>query len=350
MRAALVLLAVWCLLELSWAQRVSQLQWLARLRGRWRRPQAQWADGRARDCPLECDCPVRFPEAMYCHGRNLHHVPYVPSHVKYVYLQGNRITGVQDGVFDNATDLVWVVLSQNRLDSQKIGKKVFSGLKRLERLYLDHNQLTRVPPNLPRSLTDLRLGHNSISQVRAEAFEGMTELSTLQLHANSIEDAGGAFQGLSSLAVLDMRRNNLRKMPENLPERLHQLYLGSNKIESIPADFLSTRPKLQFLRLTGNMLTDKGIPSNVFNVSTLVELDLSHNQLERIPIFSRDLENLYLQANRIKEFTLSSFCRPGDMRHYSQLRVLRLDANRISARDVPAEAVYCLRLAASIDV
>ncbi|CAL8367750.1 unnamed protein product [Lota lota] len=349
MRAAVLLVAA-CLLDLSSAQRFSQLEWLAQLRSRWRRPQALWADGRDQDCPLECDCPAKFPAAMYCHGRNLHHVPYVPSHIKYVYLQRNEITGIQDGVFDNATNLVWLVLFQNRLNSDKIGKNVFGKLRHLERLYLDHNELSHVPSNLPKSITELRLGHNQISKIHAKTFEGMTELASLQLHANVIEDVGGAFKGLKSLAILDMRKNNLRKMPEILPGRLHQLYLGSNKIESIPADFLTMHPKLQFLRLSSNMLTDKGIPSNVFNVSTLVELDLSHNKLERIPMLSRNLEYLYLQANRVKEFSLSSFCSVVDMTNYSKLRVLRLDANKISARDIPTEAIYCLRLAASINV
>ncbi|XP_030225694.1 fibromodulin-like [Gadus morhua] len=349
MRAAGLLFMV-CLVDLNLAQGVNQLQWLAQLRGRWRQPQALWANGQDQDCPLECDCPAKYPAAMYCHGRNLHHVPYVPSHIKYVYLQRNHITGIQDGVFDNATNLVWLVLFQNRLNSDKIGKNVFGKLRHLERLYLDHNELSRVPSNLPKSIKELRLGNNQISKIQAESFEGMTELASLQLHANVIEDVGGAFKGLKSLAVLDMRKNNLREMPKSLPESLHQLYLGSNKIESVPADFLSMHPKLQFLRLSSNMLTDEGIPSNVFNVSTLVELDLSHNKLERIPMLSRDLEYLYLEANRIKEFSLSSFCSVVDMTNFSKLRVLRLDANKISARDIPTEAVYCLRLAASINV
>lgn len=301
MRAAVVFFIAAYLLDLGSAQRYSQWQWLAQLRSRRRQPQAQRADGQTeQDCPLECDCPPNFPGAMYCHGRKLHHAPYVPAHIKYVYLQRNEIAGIQDGVFDNATNLVWVVLFQNRLNSDKMGKNVFSKLRHLERLYLDHNELTRVPPNLPKSIKVLRLGQNQIAKIQAEAFEGMTKLTSLQLEGNLIEDTGRAFKGLKSLATLDMRKNHLRKMPENLPERLHQLYLDSNKIESIPADFLSMHPKLQFLRLSGNMLTDKGIPPNVFNVSTLVELDLSHNKLEKIPKFSRDLENLYLQANHIK--------------------------------------------------
>uniref|UniRef100_A0A672ZXD5 Fibromodulin n=1 Tax=Sphaeramia orbicularis TaxID=375764 RepID=A0A672ZXD5_9TELE len=330
---------------IAWISNLN-FQWLSHLRGRWRSG-GWWAEDM--DCPLECDCPSAYPTAMYCHNRNLQHVPYVPSHIKYVYLQRNQITGIQDGVFDNATSLIWVVLFHNQLSSDKIGKNVFSKLKNLDRLYLNHNELTRVPPNLPKSITDLRLGHNKISKISG-SFEGMTNLTNLQLHANFIEDVGGAFKGLKSLTMLDMRKNKLKKVPENLPARLQQLYLEFNNIEAVPAGFLSMCPKLQFVRLAHNKLTDKGLPANVFNISTLVELDLSHNKLERIPTVSRNLENLYLQANTIKEFSLGSFCSTVDMKTFSMLKMLRLDANQINAKDIPAEAAYCLRRVAFIDV
>ncbi|XP_056129144.1 fibromodulin [Lampris incognitus] len=344
------LLLVVGLVDLSFSQHFNQFQWLSHLRSRRRHPAEQWTGRESEDCPLECDCPSAFPTAMYCHSRNLQHIPYVPSHIKYVYLQRNQITGIQDGVFDNATNLMWVVLFHNQLSSDKIGKNIFSKLKNLERLYLDHNELTRVPANLPKSIRDLRLGHNKISKIQSNSFEGMTNLTNLHLHANVIEEVGGAFKGLKSLTTLNMRKNKLRKIPDNLPERLHQLYLEFNSIESIPADFLNMYPKLQFLRLANNKLTDKGIPANVFNVSKLVELDLSHNKLERIPVVSGSLENLYLQANHIKEFSLGSFCSVVDMTNYSKLRVLRLDANNITAKDVPPEMAYCLRHVAYMDV
>lgn len=292
-----VLLLIMGLVDLSIGQHYSQFQWLSHLRGRWRH--ASWRSEDV-DCPLECDCPSTYPTAMYCHSRNLQHVPYVPSHIKYVYLQRNQITGIQDGVFDNATNLVWVVLFHNQLNSDKISKNVFSKLKNLDRLFLDHNELTRVPPNLPKSVTDLRLGHNKISKILSSSFEGMANLTTLQLKANVIEDVGDVFKGLKSLTLLDMRKNRLRKIPDNLPERLQQLYLEFNDIESVPAGFFTMYPKLQFVRLAHNKLTDKGLPSNVFNISMLVELDLSFNKLEKIPVVSRNLENLYLHANKIK--------------------------------------------------
>ncbi|XP_041656398.1 fibromodulin [Cheilinus undulatus] len=342
-----VLLLIMGLVELGVSQQYSQFKWLSQLRGRRRHAGWQAEDV---DCPLECDCPSTYPTAMYCHGRNLQHVPYVPSHIKYAYLQRNQITSIQDGVFDNATNLVWVVLFHNKLSSDKIGKNVFSKLKNLDQLYLDHNELTRVPPNLPKSITALRLGHNKISKINSNSFEGMANLTTLQLQANALEDIGGLFKGLKSLSLLDIRKNKLKKVPENLPDRVQQLYLDYNNIESVPEGFLTMYPKLHFVRLAHNKLTEKGLPSNVFNVSTLIELDLSFNKLEKIPAVSRNLENLYLHANKIKEFSLSSFCSTIDMRTFSRLRMLRLDGNKISAKDIPAEAAYCLRRVAFIDV
>lgn len=81
---------------------------------------------------------------------------------------------------------------------------------------------------------------------------------------------------------------------------LHQLYLGSNYIDIIPGNFLHHFTNLQYVHLSHNALTDKGIPPNTFNVSGIVELDLSFNKLESIPAVSTSLEHLYLQANQIK--------------------------------------------------
>lgn len=292
-----VLLLMMALGELGLSQHRSHFQWLSSLRGRRRYVSFRSEDA---DCPLECDCPPAYPTAMYCHGRDLQHIPYVPSHIKYAYLQRNQISSIQDGVFDNATNLVWVLLFHNQLESDKIGENVFSKLRNLDRLFLDHNQLTHVPPNLPESIRDLRLAHNRISKIPPGLLQGLTNLGSLQLQANAIEDVSGAFNGLSSLTVLDMRGNKLKKIPNSLPEGLQQLYLEFNDIESVPARFLTVLPKLQFVRLAHNKLTDKGLPTDVFNISTLLELDLSFNKLKKIPVVHRNLENLYLQANKIK--------------------------------------------------
>ncbi|XP_026162135.1 fibromodulin a [Mastacembelus armatus] len=302
------------------------------------------------ECPDECDCPPTFPIAMYCDGRGLTVMPTVPSHVKYLYLQNNGITAVPDSALNNATSLVWLMMHNNQLTSEAIGKKAFLKLEGLERFYLQHNNLTSIPPNLPRSLRDLRINHNRIEKVTPVDLEGMDNLTILYLHDNAVTDMSSSLQSLKSLTLLDISSNKLTKVPKELPEQLHQLYLDSNSIDSLPEDFLGHLTQLQYIRMAHNQLTDKGIPPNTFNVTGLVELDLSFNKLERIPLVSTTLQHLYLQANQIKEFTLGSFCSVVDVTSFSKLQTLRMDGNEISREDIPSEASLCLRQASSIEV
>ncbi|XP_026202359.1 fibromodulin a [Anabas testudineus] len=311
---------------------------------------SQQADTKRGECPELCDCPSSFSVAMYCDGRGLTAMPSVPSHVKYLYLQNNAITAVPDSALINANSLLWLMMHHNQLTSEAIGKKAFLKLDKLERLYLQHNNLTSIPSNLPRSLRDLRVNHNKIEKVTPADLEGMDNLTVLYLHDNAVTDMSTSLKSLKSLTLLDISSNKLTKVPDALPENLYQLYLESNSIDSLPQDFLGRFTQLQYIRMSHNQLTDKGIPANTFNVTGLVELDLSFNKLERIPVVSTTLRHLYLQANVIKEFTLGSFCSIVDVTNFSKLQTLRLDGNEISREDIPTESSLCLRQASSIEV
>lgn len=311
---------------------------------------AMQADRTGGECPSECDCPPSFPVAMYCDGRGLASMPSIPSRIKYLYLQNNHISALPDSAMVNASNLVWLMLQHNQIRSDAIGKKALLKLGSLDRLYLHHNNLSSVPSNLPRSLRDLRLNHNAIDKILGADFDRMDNLTVLHLQNNVISDMGSSLKGLVSLRLLDISGNKLTKIPEPLPSHLHQLYIESNSIDSVPEGFLGSFARLQYVRMGHNQLTDKGIPANTFNVSGLVELDLSYNRLERIPIVSSTLEHLYLQANQIKEFTLGSFCSIVDITHFSKLRTLRLDGNEISRQDIPSESAQCLRQAFEINI
>lgn len=252
-----------------------------------------------RDCPQECDCPPNFPTAMYCDNRNLKYLPFVPSRMKYVYFQNNQISSIQEGVFDNATGLLWVALHGNQITSDKVGRRVFSKLRHLERLYLDHNNLTRMPGPLPRSLRELHLDHNQISRVPNNALEGLENLTALYLQHNEIQEVGSSMRGLRSLILLDLSYNHLRRVPDGLPSALEQLYLEHNNVFTVPDSYFRGSPKLLYVRLSHNSLTNNGLATNTFNSSSLLELDLSYNQLQKIPPVNTNLENLYLQGNRI---------------------------------------------------
>ncbi|KAK6321121.1 hypothetical protein J4Q44_G00080970 [Coregonus suidteri] len=163
------------------------------------------------------------PSLWYCDGRGLTTMPTVPSRMKYLYLQHNEITALPDSALANATNLVWVMLHHNALSTDKIGKRAFAKLQ--------------------------GLNNNNINKIMPEALEGMDNLTILG--------------------------NKLKKVPDSLPERIHQLYLESNAISAVPEGFLSKFSQLQYIRMGHNQLTDKGIPPNTFNVTGLVELDLS---------------------------------------------------------------------------
>nr|XP_061814349.1 fibromodulin-like [Nerophis lumbriciformis] len=342
MHLGIILLSALLLLSPCYAQ--DPFAWL------YSRRSSIQADNTGGECPAECDCPPTFSIAMYCDGRGLTAMPTIPSRMKYLYLQNNAIASISDSALVNGSNLVWLMMHHNQLTSDAISEKAFLKLEKLERFYLQHNNLSRVPSNVPRTLRDLRINHNNIEKVTPSDLEGMDNLTILHLHDNAITDVGASLKSLTSLTLLDISNNKLTKVPEALPGQLHQLYLDSNSIASLPEGFFANLAQLQYLRMASNQLTDKSLPSNIFNVTGLVELDLSFNKLERIPPVSTALQHLYLQANHIKEFTLGSFCPIVDVSNFSKLESLRLEGNAISQQDIPSDWSLCLRFASSVDI
>ncbi|NXE49860.1 LUM protein, partial [Casuarius casuarius] len=303
-------------------------------------------------CAPECNCPLSYPSAMYCDNLKLKTIPIVPSGIKYLYLRNNMIEGIEENTFDNVTDLQWLILDHNHLENSKIKGKVFSKLKHLKKLHINYNNLTEAVGPLPKMLDDLQLSHNKITKVNPSALEGLVNLTVIHLQNNQLkaESISGAFKGLNSLLYLDLSFNQLTKLPTGLPHSLLMLYFDNNQISNVPDEYFQGFKALQYLRLSHNKLTDSGIPGNVFNITSLVELDLSFNQLKSIPTVSENLENFYLQVNKINKFPLRSFCKVVGPLTYSKITHLRLDGNNLTRADLPQEMYNCLRVAAEISL
>ncbi|CAJ0956656.1 unnamed protein product [Ranitomeya imitator] len=235
------------------------------------------------NCAPECNCPYNYPSAMYCDNLKLTKIPMVPSGIQYLYLQNNMIESIDDDAFKNVTDLKWLILDHNHLSNAKI-KKAFSKLKELQKLYITPNIL-----------------------------EGLENLTVVQLQHNALkgESISGAFKGLKSLLYLDLSYNELSKLPTGLPPSVGFLYFDNNKIGNIPDEYFQGFKALQYLRLSHNALKDSGVPGNAFNISTLVELDLSFNSLGKIPAVNEGLENFYLQVNKIQNMDTIDYRKKG---------------------------------------
>lgn len=301
-------------------------------------------------CVQECECPFNFPTAMYCNGRNLKFVPIVPTGIKYLYLQDNLIEEIKPGVFDNVTDLRWLVLDNNNITSDKIQSGTIDKLGKLEKLLFSNNKLTKPPGPLSKSLDELKLIGNQLTSFPSGTLSGMENLTSVHLSKNQLTSEGlaGAFKGLKSLMLLDVSENKLKKLPAGVPPSLLMLYADTNEIESIPSGYLAKLPELQYLRVSHNKLVDSGIPAGVFNVSSLLELDLSFNKLQTIPEVNEALEHLYLQVNQISKFHLGSICKFSSPVSYSKLKTLRLDGNNLTHSSMPDDASNCLRQASEI--
>lgn len=260
------------------------------------------------NCNQECECPINFPSAMYCDSRKLKFVPVVPTGIKYLYLQNNQIEEIKAGVFDNVTDsLRWLVLDKNQITNAKIAKGTIDKLTGLEKLFFSYNLITEpvIPPS--KALDELKMTNNKLTKFPSGLLSDKENLTSIHLQHNELtsEAISGAFKGPKKLLSLDVSQNQLKKLPAGVPSSLEILYADYNEIDGIGAGYLNKLPSLQYLRISHNKLVDSGIPAGVFNVSSLVELDLSFNKLQSIPEINEQLEQLYLQANQISSKWIS---------------------------------------------
>lgn len=258
--------------------------------------------------------------------------------------------------FKNASDLRWVNLDNNQIS--KVDQKVLEKLPSLAYLYMEKNQLNEVPSALPRNLEQLRLSQNKISRIPPGAFSKLEKLLLLDLQHNQLNDnvlKPDTFQGLKSLMQLNLAHNELKKMPPKVPKALHQLYLDSNQIATIPNGYFKAFPNLAFIRLNYNKLSDRGLPKNSFNLSNLLVLHLSHNKISNVPAINNKLEHLYLNNNSIEKingtqicpYNLFTFRDFSDLENVPHLRYLRLDGNYLKP-PIPLDLMMCFRLLQSV--
>ncbi|KAJ3602554.1 hypothetical protein NHX12_030306 [Muraenolepis orangiensis] len=301
------------------------------------------------DCPRECFCDPSYPSALNCENRNLRKVPVIPSRVHYLYLQNNYISEVTAEAFVNATELRWVNLANNRI--KKIDKEVFGKVPSLLYLFLQKNKLKEVPAALPVGLEQLRLSKNHISKIPAGAFKKLKHLALLDLYHNELSDSDlgkNTFKDLTHLIQLNLARNILKKMPAGIPTSIIQLFLDRNSIADIPKDYFEGFAHLAFVRLNYNQLSDKGVPKAVFNLSSLLDLQLSHNNFTSVPLFNAHLEHLHLDHNSIENINGTQICPYslqadyGDITLGPKLRYLRLDGNHLRP-PLPMDVAMCFR-------
>uniref|UniRef100_A0A1A9WTL6 Ig-like domain-containing protein n=1 Tax=Glossina brevipalpis TaxID=37001 RepID=A0A1A9WTL6_9MUSC len=130
-------------------------------------------------------------------------------------------------------------------------------------------------------MRDLRF--NRFEELPANAFEGLTQVTTLFLNENEISYVEeSAFDGLKSLRFLYLNNNRISRLPSNIFQQLKQLeaiYLDNNDIWQIDTNTFNDLPRLNRLFIFNNKLTN--IPVNAFNrLPSLKRLRLDGNPID----------------------------------------------------------------------
>ncbi|XP_020741080.2 extracellular matrix protein 2-like [Odocoileus virginianus] len=203
--------------------------------------------------------------------------PGLPASLQELHLGTNVIEEVREGTLNHSRSLSVLVLSNNRLQEDRLAPRAWIDLPKLEALDLSYNQLVHVPSFLPRGLHHLMLHHNRIEHIPGYVFTHMKPgLETLHLAHNSLREDGihgVSFLGLqASLAELLLDHNQLQAIPRGLLglRALQVLRLSHNKIRHVPLNSIcDTRvaqdSNLISTHLENNLIDRRRIPPTAFS-------------------------------------------------------------------------------------
>uniref|UniRef100_A0A182QLG2 Chaoptin n=1 Tax=Anopheles farauti TaxID=69004 RepID=A0A182QLG2_9DIPT len=262
--------------------------------------------------------------------------------LEVLLLGDNRIETIEKRTFMNLNNLKLINLRGNRLS--KIADEAFQNLPELEKLDLAYNALT------VGSLTSLEVdvSHNNIKvlgmaenatdgsnrdqqqqqnqqhlqqqQQQSQQHPPQSHHSIVHSNIRSLDFTGnnisrivpGYFRPAElSLMKLVLAQNRLaavtRELFGNMPH-LHWLDLSGNVLADVEYDALRSARRLQVLKLSRNLLTE--VPADLFrSVTGLRVLELAHNHLKYLPdglLLSEGLERLDLSHNQLTKIPVTA--------------------------------------------
>lgn len=274
------------------------------------------------NCPSSCQCDD-YKLIVNCGEGHLDVLPIAlnPS-IQRLVIQNNKIKTI-DSSMQFYGDLNYLDLSSNHLFS--IPPRTFAFQAKLQELHLNHNKISSISNHTftgLQVLTTLNLRGNLLDELHNHVFSTLPKLSELNLGQNRIARINQeAFAGLQNLRILYLDDNELIVVPsDTFPPliSLVQLHLGINAISIIQSRAFESLTNLHMLNLKGAGLSNLSIDAFAGLESTIQTLDLSDNQLQRIPTEEINslvkLEELSIGQNQFQVIAAGAFNGLGKLR------------------------------------
>ena len=232
------------------------------------------------------------------------------TRLEHLDLSGNQLTNITSPLFDDLFSLKRLFLAENRISH--LDPTVFNSLLRLEQLALDNNELSMLPTSVFSRLTSLQtltLQGNRLSAVHAKVFSAKyryPSLATLRLDRNRISDLWQVqISNLTSLETLTLSANHLTAIPTRYFVRFNNISVLDLSRNNISSELRSSRfeglTSLLLLNLSSNNI--RRMLAKTYGAS-LLTLDLSKNgdmTYIKVGVFedATGLTNLYLRSNSL---------------------------------------------------
>ena len=301
-------------------------------------------------CPKLCKCSHI---TVQCIGAGLKTLPSeIPSSIRYLDLSENPLIKFQNNSFARFTQLEKLVLRECSIKNPFILSKNLriidmSGnqlsVQAVEELFKaerTHNvkEISIRSNNIildgkfsifPRSVTNLNLDGNVLQKIGRSDLNTLKKLRSLILsHTGLQRIAKGAFDQLKDLRVLEINTNKLTFLPAKLfqhSRNLGTIEINDNRLKALPdltgiRSLVDLHLKNNLLKMARNLnvrsissldLSFNLIESYNFSRISVLTLDLSHNQLEKIEKNTlpklRNVFAIYLQSNIIKSIAIDAF-------------------------------------------
>ncbi|XP_041829756.1 protein flightless-1 homolog [Melanotaenia boesemani] len=259
-----------------------------------------------------------FPEHVKCMSSlrwlklNRTGLCYLPEELaslqklEHLSVSHNSLTTLH-GELSSLPNLRAVVARANSLKNSGVPDDIFQ-LDDLSVLDLSYNQLTEIPRDLEnsRNMLVLNLSHNSIDSIPNQLFINLTDL-----------------------LYLDLSDNKLDSLPPQMRRLIHlqTLILNNNPLMHAQLRQLPAMVALQTLHLRNTQRTQSNMPTSLEGLTHLSDVDLSCNDLTRVPecLYSLgSLKRLNLSSNQISELSLC-------IDQWTQLETLNLSRNLLTS-------------------